>query len=37
MKLDIHPSAPLAIASGAVVLAGLDVFIGLLGGAPCRW
>ncbi|WP_424447933.1 hypothetical protein [Microbacterium arborescens] len=30
MKLDIHPSAPLAIASGAVVLAGLDVFTRVL-------
>ncbi|MGR6742064.1 hypothetical protein [Microbacterium arborescens] len=30
MKFEIHPAAPSAIASGAVVLAGLDVFNGLL-------
>ncbi|WHE36982.1 hypothetical protein [Microbacterium sp. BDGP8] len=29
-KLDVHPSAQLAIASGAVVLAGLDVASGLI-------
>lgn len=29
-KLDVHPAAPLAIASGTVVLAGLDVASGLL-------
>lgn len=30
MRVEIHAAAPLAIASGAVVLAGLDVFNGVL-------
>jgi len=30
VRLEVHPAAPLAIASGAVVLAGLDVVIGFL-------
>lgn len=30
VRLEVHPAAPLAIASGAVVLAGLNVVIGLL-------
>lgn len=30
VRFEIHPAAPLAIASGAIVLAGLDTVIGLI-------